>query len=94
MTRVADPYVGGVTGLPDLVVFPNVEQLRVERSLIQMEHEFRNGGADEAYIHWKTCESAGGILDHRSINRTHEDCIERIHSIESSANSNLTVATS
>lgn len=59
VTRVANSDVCGVIGLTNLVVFPNVEQLRMERSLKQMEHEFRNGRSNKAYIHWETCGLRG-----------------------------------
>jgi hypothetical protein len=55
MTGVTNSDVCRVVRLSDLRVLPNVEQFGMERTLKQMEHEFRDGWSDEADIHGKTC---------------------------------------
>jgi hypothetical protein len=94
MARVTDSDICRVVGLSNLVALPNVEQLGVERTLKQVEHEFRDGWSYKADIHWETCGPASSVQKHRSGNSTRDDCTERIRSIESSANSNLTVVAS
>ncbi len=62
MAGIADSYLRGVVRLTNLILFSNVEQLGMKRTLKQMEPEFRDGWSDKTNVHWKTCGPRAAFL--------------------------------